>query len=114
MTTTKKNSEQAGESTRPSSPERRSAYREKREAQIEELAARLDLWEAKARKAKADARVRYREELDELRGRIDTARMRLSLLKDAGEDAWDEVRDGADAAMKELRRAFRRASSKFE
>jgi ElaB/YqjD/DUF883 family membrane-anchored ribosome-binding protein len=114
MTTTKKTSKTTEERPEATPPERRSAYRQKREAQIAELAARLDVWEAKARQAKAEARVRYREELDELRGRIDTARMRMSLLKDAGEDAWDEVRAGADAAMKELRRAFRRASSKFD
>ena len=92
----------------------RSAYREKREAQIQELAARLDLWEAKAKKAKADARIRYAEEIGKLKAKIETARLQLSLLQDTGEAAWEDVKAGVDAAMRDLRSAFKRASSRFE
>lgn len=92
----------------------RRAYREKREAQIQELAARLDLWEAKLRKAAAEGEIRYRAELEELRSKLEIARVRLSLLGDAGEAAWQEIRDGLDDAVDDLRRAVRKAASKFE
>lgn len=105
-------------STEPSTAKRedepRDAYREKREAQLQELRARLDLWEAKLQKAAAEGEIRYREELEELRSKLEIARVRLSLLGDAGEEAWREIRNGLDDAVDDLRRAVRRAASKFE
>lgn len=92
----------------------RQAWREKREAQVQEMAARMDLWEAEAKKAKADARIRYAEELGKLRGKLETARLKLSLLQDTGEVAWDDVKSGVESAMKDLRSAVERASSRFE
>lgn len=92
----------------------RRAHRDKREAQLRELSARLDLLEAKAERAKDDARVRYEEEIGKVREKLDTAKVKLSLLQDAGEQAWDDLREGLDEAMGELRDAFRRASSRFE
>ena len=94
--------------------EERSAYQEKRQAQLDELSARLDLWEAKARKAKAGARIRYAEEIGKLRGKLETARLKLSLLQDTGETAWDDVKAGVESALRDLRSAFKRASSRFE
>jgi hypothetical protein len=103
-----------GQETSRKNRDTRRAYREKREAQIQELAARLDLWEAKLRKAAAEGEIRYREELEQLRSKLEIARVRLSLLKDAGEAAWQEIRDGLDDAVDDLRRAVRKAASKFE
>lgn len=94
--------------------ESRTAYNKKREAQIRELTARLDLWEAKVRKAAAEGEIRYREELEDLRSKLETARVRLSLLRDASSAAWEELRTGLDDALDELRRAVRKAASKFE
>lgn len=95
-------------------PETRKAYRQRREAQIQELAARLDLWEAKAKKAAAKGEIRYREELESLRQKLETARVRISLLKDASEDAWKDLRGGLDEAVDDLKRAVKKAASKFE
>lgn len=95
-------------------PETRRAWREKREAQIQEMAARLDLWEAKARKAKADARIRYAEEIGKLRGKLETARLKLSLFQDTSETAWEDVKSGVESALDDLRSGFERAASRFE
>lgn len=92
----------------------RRAWREKREAQIQEMSARLDLWEAKARKAKASTRIRYAEEIGKLREKLETARLKLSLLQDTGEAAWEDMTSGVESALDELRSAFRRAASRFE
>lgn len=94
--------------------ELRRAYREKVEAQIQEVAARLDLWEAKAKKARADARIRYLDEIAELRGKLETARLKLSLLRNASEAAREDVREGVETAVRDLRRSLERASSRFE
>lgn len=93
--------------------DRREAYREKREAQLREWAAKLDAWQARAQKAKAEAKIRYQEEVDDLRGRLRAARQKLDALRDAGGDAWEDLRAGMDEAVRDLKRAFERASSKF-
>ncbi|MFW6193363.1 MAG: hypothetical protein ACOC83_07735 [Gemmatimonadota bacterium] len=116
MTTDETTAEETGTSEREATARRelRRAHRDKREAQLRELSARLDLLEAKAQRAKADARIRYEEEIGKVREKLDTARVKLSLLQDAGEQAWEDVRGGLDEAMSDLRDAFRRASSRFE
>lgn len=102
------------ESTKSGTDTTRDTYRRKREAQLRELGARVDRWEEKLRKAAAEGEVRYREELEEIRSKLEIARVRLSLLGDAGEAAWQEIRDGLDDAVKDLRTAVGEAASKFE
>lgn len=94
-------------------PEIRRRYRKLREAQIQELAARLELWEARARKAGDEARDRFGKEAEELRRRLEEARVQLSLLRKESEDAWDEVREGLEEALADVREAFENATSRF-
>ena len=92
----------------------RSAYRERREAQLREWLARLDAWQARADRRKADAKIRYEETLDDLRARIERTRKGLGDLREAGEGAWQDLKTGVDEAFDDLREAFERAASKFD
>lgn len=93
---------------------KRDAYRERREAQLREWAAKLDGWQASTQRRKAEARIRYEETLDELRSRLAGARARLEELVEAGAGARDDLETGIDQAFDDLRRAFKRAASKFD
>ena len=93
---------------------KRKAYREKREAQIQEWSAKLDGWQARLKKSKAEAKIRYQEELEDLRTRISAARRRLRSLQDASSGAWEDLKGGVYEAMRDLKRAFERAASKFD
>lgn len=58
----------------PGNSKKRTAYRDRRRAQLQEWSAKLDLWQARARKTKADVKIRYHEdrahgfEVGDLRG----------------------------------------------
>lgn len=56
---------------------KRAAYRERRQAQLQEWSARLDLFRARARKNRAEVKVRYREQLEGLQHALDAMRSRL-------------------------------------
>ena len=83
--------------------DKRKAYEEKIDAQLEEWNAQIALLKARADKAKAEAKIEYNETIETLQRRRDEAKAKLHELKTAGDEAWDEVKT-----------AFRFASSKFK
>ncbi len=93
---------------------KRAAYRERRRAQLREWSARLDVWQARSRKAKAGVKIRYYEGLDELQNALDRMRHRVDELERAGEDAWNELRDGVDEAAAEAKEIVGRVSGRLD
>jgi len=61
-----------------------------------------------ARKAGADAAVRFENELEELKALRLKLKEKIVDLEVAGENAWEEVREGVDAAWRELREALKK------
>lgn len=68
---------------------------------------------AKFRGASADARLKYMEEMEELKGRQERAEARLDALNEAGGEAWKDLRKGTEAAWDDLEAALKRARSRF-
>lgn len=91
----------------------RDAYVEKLKARIDGWNAQIGLWEAKAREAKADAKVSYESHLAELRQQRDTALGKLSAIQGAGEGAWEALKDGAENALKDLKEGIDKATARF-
>lgn len=88
---------------------------------IEEMKAKLDEWNAEidklaaqARQASDDARVKYHEDIEQLKKRQAETQERLEELRHASEEAWDTVRQGMDDSWELMRKAFRDASSRFK
>jgi hypothetical protein len=90
------------------------AYRENVEAQFSELRARIELLEAQADKVKADAKVEYNKRLAELREQRKDVEARLQTLGNTGRDAWQDLQEGIDQALTDLREAVKNAFSRFE
>jgi len=90
------------------------AYMQKIEAQMEELRAEVDRMKAKAEKADADAKLEYKEQIEELRAKEHAAQEKLMELKNAGEDAWEDLKAGAEIATDSLGKAIKSASSRFK
>jgi hypothetical protein len=90
------------------------AYQEKAEAQLEEMKAQIGLMEAKAARAKAEAKVEYSEQLAELAQKRKDAEERLAGLKAAGSEAWRELAAGVDEAMVSLQNAVTSAAARFD
>ncbi|AHE98684.1 sll1863 family stress response protein [Thioalkalivibrio paradoxus] len=91
----------------------RDAYLDKLKASIDEWNAELAKFEARAREAEADMRLKYDAQLKEMREQRDAMEERLREMQRAGEDSWRRMRDGMDAAWDDMARAFREAADRF-
>ena len=92
----------------------RDAYLEKAKAQLDEWNADLDKLEAKSRGAKADAKIKYDEQLTALRQRRDKAKQKFAEIQSASEDAWESLKQGAEDAWNSLKEAVTKAKSQFD
>ena len=94
--------------------DKRKAYEEKLDAQLEEWNAQIALLKARADKARAGAKVEYYKTIEALQRRQDEARTKLNELKTAGDEAWEDLKTGAEKAWAEVKTAFHEAASKFK
>ena len=90
------------------------AYRQKLEAQLAEWDARLDVLNAQARKASADARIDYENELQGLKRQRERARETLAELGRRSETAWEDVKVGAERAWDEMGKALDKVAARFK
>jgi hypothetical protein len=93
---------------------KRKAYEEKFDAQLKEWSAELALLNAKADKAKAEAKIEYHKTIETLQGKLDAARTKLQELRTAGDDAWEDLKKGAEKVWTEGKTAFQSAASRFK
>lgn len=90
------------------------AYRKKLEAQLKEWDAKLDVLSAKAQKTTADARIKYENELESLRSRRAAAHKMLEELGKRSEDAWEDMKGGAEKVWDELGKAMEKMADRFK
>lgn len=83
------------------------AEQEKLDVQIDELVAR-------ARRSAAGTRAESWSKIEDLYVKRDEALAKLANIRQAGEGAWQELTTGFERARVSLRRAFERASARFE
>ena len=94
--------------------DKRKAYEEKIDAQLEEWSAQIALFKARADKAKAGAKIEYNKTIEVLQHRQDEARAKLHELKTSGDEAWEDLKTGAEKAWAEVETAFQNALLKFK
>ena len=90
------------------------AYQNKLEAQLKEWDAKLDQLSAKAQKATADARIRYENELENLKGNRAAALKMLDELGRRNENAWEDMKDGAEKVWAEMSKAIDNVAARFK
>lgn len=94
--------------------DKRKAYEEKFDAQLKEWSAEIALLNAKADKAKAEAKIEYYKTIEALQGKQDTARAKLQELRTTSDDAWEDLEAGAENVWSEVKTAFHSAASRFK
>ena len=94
--------------------DRRKAYEEKLDAQLEEWSAQIAQLKARADKAKAEAKIEYNKAIEALQRRQDEATAKVHELKTAGDEAWEDIKTGSEKAWAEVKAAFHSATSKFK
>ncbi|MCB2108386.1 MAG: coiled coil domain-containing protein [Rhodobacteraceae bacterium] len=91
----------------------REKYQAKLKTNLDALEAEIKKLTAKANKAKADAKVKLDMELGVLKAQQQVAKTRLTALRRASDEAWGDIKIGADAAWKDLSKAFTAARKRF-
>ena len=93
--------------------EQKQAYEDKLKAQLDQWNAKIDLLKAKAAKAEADARVNCLETIEDLKNKRNQAREKLQELRQAGDNAWLDLKGGVEEAWNRLGDAVKSATSRF-
>ena len=93
--------------------DRKDVYQAKLQAQLDEWKADIAKLRAKAEKAQAEARLKYMEEVDDLRAQQKKAEARLEALQNAHGEAWKDMKSGVEAAWDEMGDAMKRAWGRF-
>lgn len=89
-------------------------YVEKAKAQLDQWNAEIAKMEAKVREVEADSKIEYEKYLGELRTKRDDAQQKLHDLGQAGDDAWDDMKDGFEKAWDALSSSFENARARFK
>ena len=94
---------------------------EKRDAYMQELKVKMDEWRAEidkietiAEQAKADSRMRFQKQLEELRKKHKEVEDKIAELRHANEGGWDDLRQGLENSWEILKTSFTEAKSEFE
>jgi len=90
------------------------AYQKKLEAQLKEWDAKLALLSAKAKKATADARINYENELESLKSKRTAAHKTLEELGKRSENAWEDMKDGVEKVWDEMSKAIEKVAARFK
>ena len=89
-------------------------YQQKKQAQLDEWKAEVDKLKAKASGASADAQLELHKQIESLEGKIEMAKAKLAEIAEAGEDAWDSIKDGVESAWDLMKSSFSEALDKFK
>lgn len=90
------------------------SYEKKLQAQLDEWSADIDKLKARADKAEANVQIAYYKQVDELRSLQKTASQKLADLKDAGDDAWEELKASIEKTWDKLGHELKSAISRFK
>ena len=92
----------------------RDAYVQKIKAKLDEWNAEIDRLEAQARQKEADAQTRLQEQIDQVKAKRTTTEEKLDDVRQAGGDAWEDLKSGLELATEAVGDALRSARSRFQ
>ena len=93
---------------------KKDAYIKKMHAQLDEWDAKLDLLKAQMANVSADANIKFNEQIENLEEQRGRLMAKLDRLEEAGEDAWEDIRDGIDDAWNSITKTIKKASEHFK
>ncbi len=93
---------------------KRQDYIEQLESRIADLNARLEKLQLQAKLAEMEYREDVQAQIERFQARRDELSDTLDKLQKAGEDAWGELRTGAELALESMKDALQKAKTRFE
>jgi hypothetical protein len=94
--------------------ETRDVYVKKIKAKLDEWNAEIDQLEAKARQKEADSQQRLQEQIEKVKATRNSAEEKLNGIRQAGGDAWEDLKAGLEMATDAVGEALRSARSRFQ
>lgn len=94
--------------------EKKKAYQEKIEAQLKEWSAKIDELKTKAGKSRAELRMKYEKQIEDLRTKQRVLRKKFREFKESGEETWEGLKTGMEKSLGELKDSFDRTISRFK
>lgn len=89
-------------------------FQEKLEAQLKEWDGNLEDFRLRTQELKAKTRVEYEKQLEALTGKRAELHDRLQEFRKSSEGAWEDLKDGAEKALAEMREAVDRIAARFK
>lgn len=89
------------------------AYQKKLQAQIEEWNLEIEKLKAQVKGYEADTQIEYENKIAELKTFNDRLRLKALEIENASEDAWEDLKTGAEEAKDAFLEGFNSAKSRF-
>lgn len=93
---------------------KRQAYEDKWDAQMEAWSAEIAVLSAKADEAKAESRIAYADAVEALHNKQSQAKTMQLKIRAATEDAWEGLKIDAEKVWIDVKGTFTRAASSFK
>ncbi len=93
---------------------KKDAYKQKIEAELELVKAKLAEYKAEAKSAAADVNIEYTQHVDKLEKMADTINDKLKELETAGEDTWESLKEGLESTWNKFTKAVHETAEKFK
>lgn len=91
----------------------REEYRQKIQAQLDELAKGIANLQAEADQAGTEAKAKMQAMIAQMEQKKEAAQKKLREMKEATAEAWAEMKADIDAAMEDLKQSYERAISQL-
>ena len=93
---------------------KKQAYEEKFKAQLDELNAKIDVLKAQAKQAGASVRADYYATMEDLLKKRSEAQSRLESLREAGDETWEDMKQGVEESWVTFAVAVKSAVARFQ
>lgn len=94
--------------------DRREIYKEKVQAKLDELDARIEVLKSQMKGEAADAKLALKNQVDVLENKREDLQSYMRKLRENAEDAWGEIQVGLDRSLDDVKHALERAGESLE
>lgn len=91
--------------------EKKEAYRQLAEAELEEQRAKFNLFKARAKKLYAKGKIESYKHMDELEAQLEGVKDLLKGLGAAKDEAWEDLKRGFERAREDLSRSLQKVKT---
>lgn len=92
----------------------REEFIQKMKAQLDQWSIEIDRLSARAEAAQAEAKLKYRAQIEAIKQQREAAKLKLHELQASSEDAWDSVRESMESGWESITKAIKDAMSRFK